>query len=297
MAAPFTPEVRDGRLYGRGSQDMKGSLAAMLAAVKALNDEGIQLDGDLILTGVADEEWASLGSEDIVRRYRADAAIVTEPTDMALSAAHRGFIGFEVHAHGRAAHGSRYQDGIDAILMMGRFLHELDGLERELRLRPPHALVGPPSLHASTIQGGTEMSTYPAECTLMIERRTIPGEQVAGATAELQALLERCAAADPTFRADQTTVIHRPPFEIDPQADIVRAIQAAQAARGFPTAPQGVSFWTDAALFSDAGIPCALIGPRGHGLHSAEEWVDLESCAALAEVLKQTAVNFCNRPE
>jgi len=295
MRAPFTPEIREGRLYGRGSQDMKGSLAAMLAAVKALKDESVELDGDLILTGVADEEMASLGSEDIVRRYRADAAIVTEPTDLALSTAHRGFIGFEVRTHGRAAHGSRYQEGIDAILMMGRFLQELDELERELRARPPHALVGPPSLHASTIQGGTEMSTYPAECLLMIERRTIPGEQVPGATAEVQLLLERCAAKDATFRGDVVAFIDRPPFEIDPQAEIVRAIQAAQTGRGLRAAPQGVSFWTDAALFAEAGIPCALIGPRGHGLHSAEEWVDLKSCVELAEILKDCAVRFCNR--
>jgi acetylornithine deacetylase len=128
----------------------------------------------------------------------------------------------------------------------------------------------------------------------MIERRTIPGEQVAGATAELQALLDRCAASDPTFRADLVRLIDRPPFEIDPLAEIVRAIQAAQTTRGLPAEPQGVSFWTDAALFAEVGIPCALIGPRGHGLHSAEEWVDLDSCVELAEILKETAIRFCN---
>ncbi|MFM8320320.1 MAG: M20/M25/M40 family metallo-hydrolase, partial [Chloroflexota bacterium] len=201
MPQPFEACVRDGRLYGRGAQDMKGSLAAMLAAVKALRDQGVTLKGDLLLTGVADEEYASLGTQDIVRRYQADAAIVTEPTEMIISRAHRGFIGFELEFFGRAAHGSRYQEGIDAILMLGRFLNELAGLEAELRARTPHPLVGPPSLHTSLVRGGTEMSTYPAHCYLMIERRTVPGETVESAQAELHAILDRLAAQDAAFKA------------------------------------------------------------------------------------------------
>jgi acetylornithine deacetylase len=294
MQQPFTPTVRDGRLYGRGSQDMKGSLAAMLAAVKALNQAGIELDGDLLLTGVADEEYASLGSDHLVRHYTADAAIVTEPTDLALAVAHRGFAGFEVETIGRAAHGSRYQDGIDAILLMGRFLAGLDGLEQELLRRSPHDLVGPPSLHASIIHGGTEMSTYPASCYLLIERRTIPGESVEQAGQELQAILERCAQADPRFQGRLKTLIHRPPFEVDEKAEIVQAVTDTLRARtGQSPALRGVSFWTDAAIFAEAGIPSVLIGPTGQGLHSAEEWVDLESCVELAQILAQAAIRFC----
>jgi acetylornithine deacetylase len=296
MQQPFTPTIRNGRLYGRGSQDMKGSLAAMLAAVKALNQAGIELDGDLLLTGVADEEYSSLGSDHLVQHYTADAAIVTEPTELRLAVAHRGFAGFEVETVGRAAHGSRYQDGIDAILLMGRFLAGLDGLEQELLRRPPHPLVGPPSLHASIIRGGTEMSTYPASCYLMIERRTIPGESVEQAGQELQAILEGCAQADPRFQGRLKTLIHRPPFEVDAGAGIVRAVSdTLQRRAGRPPALRGVSFWTDAAIFAEAGIPSALIGPTGQGLHSAEEWVDLDSCVELAQILAETAIRFCNQ--
>lgn len=294
MEQPFTPVVRAGRLYGRGSQDMKGSLAAMLAAVRALNRAGIELNGDLLLTAVADEEYASLGSDHLVQRYRADAAIVTEPTDLKLALAHRGFAGFEVETIGRAAHGSRYQEGIDAILLMGRFLGELNALEQELLKRPPHPLVGPPSLHASLIRGGTEMSTYPASCYLMIERRTIPGETVEQAEQELRRLLERCAQAEPRFRAELKTLIHRPPFVVEAQEEIVQAVSSAMQARlGEAPQPCGVSFWTDAAILAQAGIPAVLLGPVGQGLHSAEEWVDLESCVTLAEILAQSAIRFC----
>lgn len=295
MTGPFAPRIENGRLYGRGSQDMKGSLAAMLAAAKGLVESGQPLSGDLILTGVADEEYASQGTEDIVRHYTADAAIVTEPTELALSRAHRGFIGFEVEVFGRAAHGSRYQDGIDAILRMGDFLKELSGLEAELRARPPHPLAGPPSLHTATIRGGTEMSTYPAYCYLMIERRTSPGETVAGAEAELQALLDRCAAANPQFQARLNTFMARPAFEIDESAPIAQSvIQAITARSGRPPEQKGASFWTDAAILAAAGIPAVLLGPTGAGLHSAEEWVSLDSCVELAEILVDSARRFCD---
>lgn len=294
MPRPFEPVIRDGRLYGRGSQDMKGSLAAMLAAARLLREQDQPLAGDVILTGVADEEYASLGTQDIIRRYHADAAIVTEPTELALSRAHRGFIGFEIETTGRAAHGSRYQDGIDAILHMGRFLNELGELIAELPQRPSHPLAGPPSMHASVIHGGTEMSTYPACCYLMIERRTSPGETVAGATAEIQAILDRLSTADPQFNATLKTFITRPTFEIAADAPIAAIVNEVMTARlGRPPEQRGASFWTDAALLAEAGIPTVLVGPTGHGLHSVEEWVSLESCRQMAEILVDAARKFC----
>jgi acetylornithine deacetylase len=294
MERPFSPEIRQGRLYGRGSQDMKGSIAAMLAAVKALNEARITLGGNLIIALVADEEYGSLGMEDVVRRYHADAAIVTEPTDLELALAHRGFIGFEVETIGRAAHGSRYQEGIDAILHMGRFLHELAHLEQELRQREPHPLVGTPSLHTSIIRGGTEMSTYPAQCYLMIERRTNPGETVAQAEQEIQALLDRCAKDIPDFQGRLKTFMHRPPFEVSPQSPIAQvAAQVMQKHLQHPIHPRGASFWTDAAILAEAGVPSILLGPHGYGLHSAEEWVELDSCVKLAQILADIAIQFC----
>jgi acetylornithine deacetylase len=177
---------------------------------------------------------------------------------------------------------------------MGGFLAELSGLEKELRARTPHPLVGPPSLHTSTIHGGTEMSTYPAECSLVIERRTVPGETVQAATAEIQALLDRCAAAEPRFQASLEVFLARPPFEIAGEERIVQiACAALQAHTGSAVEPGGVTFWTDAALLAQAGIPSVLLGPTGRGLHSAEEWVDLASCAELASILVEIACQFC----
>jgi acetylornithine deacetylase len=296
MAQPFTPVIREGRLYGRGSQDMKGSLAAMLAAVKALNEAQIELEGDLLLAAVADEEHGSLGSEHLVRHYRADAAVITEPTDLGLAVAHRGLAAFEVETYGRAAHGSRYQDGVDAILLMGRFLAGLEALGQELVARPPHPLVGPPSLHTSIIHGGTEMSTYPSLCSLLIERRTVPGETAAGIAQELQVILDRCAREDLLFRACLNTLTYRPPFEVEPAAEILQAVAGALERRSGQTpALRGAAYWTDAAILADAGISCVVIGPTGQGLHSAEEWVELESCAELAEILAESAIRFCRK--
>lgn len=299
MADPFAGEVRNGRLYGRGSQDMKGSLAAMLGAAKAIVDSGVALNGDLLVTAVADEEHSSIGMEHLVRSLTAkgsvvDGAIVTEPTEMQLCRAHRGFIWFDVETFGRAAHGSRYAEGIDANMRMGRFLAELDRLEQALRARSPHPLAGPPSLHAAKIQGGSEISMYAAHCLLQMERRTIPGETVEQATTELQAIIDQLAAADPTFRAALQATFARYPFEIDANAPIVQTVsQAVTAVLGQPPSHIGQTFWTDAALLADAGIGTVILGPTGRGLHSAEEWVELQSLHDLAQILAETAVVWC----
>jgi acetylornithine deacetylase len=294
MAEPFSGRFARGRVYGRGSYDMKGSLAAQLAALKALIDSGIKLRGDVWFTAVADEEHSSIGSEALAPLLPARAAIVTEPTDMTLCRAHRGFIWFDVETIGRAAHGSRFQEGIDANMRMGRFLGLLDGLEQELRGRTAHPLAGPPSLHAAKLHGGEEISVYAAHCLLQLERRTIPGETVEQAAAELQALIDQLAATDPTFAARLQATFWREPFAVDENAPIVGALAAAvEDQLGAPPRHTGQTFWTDAALFAAAGMDAVLIGPRGKGLHSAEEWVDFSSLVDLAAVLVRTAVNYC----
>lgn len=298
MADPFGATIRNGRLYGRGSQDMKASLAAMLGAAKALIDGGCRLEGELLLTAVADEEYASIGTADIARQIsegqlRADAAIVTEPTDMALCLAHRGFIWYEVETLGLAAHGSRYQEGIDANMRMGRFLVELEQLTNDLIARPPHPLAGPPSLHASRLEGGTELSIYAARCRLQIERRTAPGETEAQATAELQAIIDRLAAADPTFQATLRPWFGREPFTIDENATIAQTLLRATAAHLGQTPPiTGAPFWTDAALLAAVGVETILFGPSGAGLHSAEEWVELQSVYDLTTILAVVAADY-----
>ncbi|MFN2282306.1 MAG: ArgE/DapE family deacylase [Anaerolineales bacterium] len=294
MQDPFSAKIREGRLYGRGSQDMKGSLAAMLGAIKALIDGNISLGGDLIFTAVADEENRSLGTMELVKEIRADGAIVTEPTDMKVVAAHRGWIWYELEVEGIAAHGSRYQDGRDAILMMGRFLVELEKYGQELIKRSVHPLTGPPSVHTSLIQGGSDMCTYPPRCLVSIERRTVEGETEAGVREEIQGILDQLVAADPEFRAHLSLVAERTPLENKPDSGIMEALSEAYARKmGSQPEISGAAYWTDAALLSEAGMEAVLIGPIGEGLHSAEEWVDLDSVYDLAEILAETAVLYC----
>jgi acetylornithine deacetylase len=297
MAEPFSGAIRDGKLYGRGAFDMKGSLAACMTAAKAIAGSGVPLAGDLVIAAVADEEYGSLGTADLLRRgIRTDAAIVTEPTALDVCLAHKGYLWIEVTVAGRAAHGSKFQYGIDANLKMGAFLHELATLERELRERPPHRLVGPPSLHAAILRGGSGLSTYAAAATVQIERRTVPGETEAQAAGEIQAVVDRLAAADPEFRATVRPFFVRDPFEVGEDAAIVRIVDGAAAkVRGTSPAHIGDTPWMDAALLQAAGIETVVFGPAGAGAHADVEWVDLESVYALAEILAGAALDYCKQ--
>jgi acetylornithine deacetylase len=294
MAGALAPTIRDGRLYGRGAYDMKGSLAACLAAVKALVDAKADVRGDLVLAAVADEEYASLGTAEVAREVPVHAAIVTEPTELDLCIAHKGFVWLEVETVGKAAHGSRFFEGIDANMRMGRFLGRLDRLEQELRTRPPHPLVGPPSLHAPTLHGGSELSTYAASCRLGIERRTVPGETEAGVRAEIETLIEQTRAADPSFQASVRCLLARNAFEVPPDAPIVSAVRAA-ATRHLGRSPAliGKPFWMDSAILADAGVETVVIGPIGGGAHTSEEWVDLQSLERLAVILADATLAYC----
>lgn len=294
MADPFSADIRDGRLYGRGAQDMKGSLAACIGAMKALQDTDISMAGDVMIAAVADEEYASIGTADFAKRYPVDAAIVTEPTDLDLCLAHKGFVWLEVETQGRAAHGSRFEEGIDANMHMGRVLAALGELEQDLRSRPGHPLTGPPSLHVSTIEGGTEWSVYSNQCTIRIERRTVPGETVPQAVAEIQDIIDRLTAADAIFKATLKTVFYREPFEVSPACDLVRTLETASTeVTGRKPAHVGSAGWMDSALLSVEGVETVIMGPVGDGLHTKEEWVDLDSVVTLAEILARTAAAYC----
>jgi acetylornithine deacetylase len=293
MAEPFSGAIRDGKVYGRGSFDMKGSLAACMAAAKALADSGKRLCGDVLVAAVADEEYGSLGTRDLIQRVKVDGAIVTEPTALEVCLAHKGYLWIQVDVAGRAAHGSRFELGIDANMKMGRFLAELSGLECDLRARPPHALVGPPSLHAAMLRGGTGLSTYAPLSAVQIERRTVPGESEAQAVAEIQAIVDRIAAEDPDFHATVKSFFARDPFEVAASATIVRALdRAAGKVLGRPPRHMGDTPWMDAALLQAAGTETVVCGVAGAGAHSDCEWVDLESVFQLAEILAETAVEY-----
>jgi acetylornithine deacetylase len=300
MAEPFSGAIRDGKVYGRGAYDMKGSLAACMAAAKALAgaDAGTRLRGDVLVAAVADEEYGSLGTSGLIAQMKVDGkvdgAIVTEPTALEICLAHKGYLWIEVQVTGRAAHGSKFELGIDANMKMGAFLSRLGALECDLRARPPHPLVGPPSLHAAMLSGGTGLSTYASSCLVQIERRTVPGETQAQATAEIQAIVDSLAAADPDFHATVRPFFVRDPFEVAPDAAIVQAVhRAAAKVRGRAPAHIGDTPWMDAALLQAAGVETVVCGAAGAGAHSDIEWVDLDSVVKLAEILAEAALQYC----
>jgi acetylornithine deacetylase len=286
MIDPFDPRIENGRLYGRGSQDMKGGLAAMIAAAGQLAASWRK--GRLVVAAVVDEEHESLGAEALVREWRADAAIVTEPTDLTVATAHKGFAWIEIVTRGRAAHGSRPAEGRDAILRMGRVLGALESLDRSLRAKVPVPLQGTGSLHASLISGGRELSSYPDRCALQMERRTVSGEDERTVVAEVEAILQDLRRLDPEFEGTARLTTSRSPYRISSDHRLVRAITDAAAKAGGSQQPAGMSFWTDAAILGDAGIPSVLFGPGGAGLHSIEEYVNVRDVYTCRDVLTET---------
>ena len=296
MEAPFEPAIKDGRVYGRGSQDMKSGVAAMVGAATTIAGDGGLAAGRLIVAAVVDEEHASRGAERLVEDWTADGAVVTEPTDLAMATAHKGFAWVEVQTRGRAAHGSRPLEGRDAILRMGRVLGRLEAWDRELQSRPEHPLLGTPSLHASIITGGREASVYPDHCRLVLERRTVAREAEGVALREVESMLETLRADDPELVAEATLQLERPPHEVPPSDDLVRAMGAVVTRHGLSATPGGMSFWTDAAILAGAGIPSLLFGPSGRGLHSREEFVEVDSVLQCEQVLVDLCEAFCPRP-
>jgi acetylornithine deacetylase len=292
MERPHDPVIEGRRLYGRGAYDMKAGLAAILMTAAAARKRSLR--GDLIVTAVMDEEYASLGTSSIVKRWHADAAIVTEPTELDVCVAHKGFIWFDIETIGRAAHGSRPHLGIDAIVKMGKVLQGLEHLDLTLRSAPSHPYLSSGSLHASLIQGGQELSSYPAHCLLNVERRTIPGETQEIAESQIQRILDEIATADPTFKASLKTGMIRDPFEVAEDAPIVKTVyhQAAMQLRRQPKFIGGLG-WMDSALLSAAGIPTVIFGPGGEGAHAAVEWADLDQLEQSCEILLATAQQFC----
>ncbi len=292
MAQPFTPVERDGRLYGRGSQDMKGGVAAMIAAAATLAARGLPR-GRVIVACVVDEEHSSIGADALVVDWRADAAIVTEPTDLQIAVGHKGFEWLEVEVQGKAAHGSRPAEGQDAILRLGRVLSRLEALDRELQRQPPHPRLGTGSLHASTVSGGRELSSYPDSAVLQLERRTLPGDSATRGLQELEQICMSLAAEDPTFRASCRQMFTRAAYEIHPGHDLPLTLSRALEGLGVAPVIAGASFWTDAAVLGHAGIPSVLFGPGGAGLHSAEEFVLVEDVLRCRDALAETALRFC----
>jgi acetylornithine deacetylase len=292
---PFDPRVEDRRVYGRGAYDMKGSAAAIMAAMVSLADPGAHgdapLPGRVMAALVADEEYASLGAQDFVRRHRGDACVLTEPSEGRLVLAHKGFVWVEIVTRGRAAHGSRWDLGQSAISSMGRIVTALDEFDRTELRRRTHPLLGPASQHCALISGGSGLSTYAEQCVLRIERRTLPGERTETVLQEVAQVVEQAGE-----RAEIRSLLDRPPLVCDRDSEIAAAVrESATKVTGVAPEEIGVGYWMDAALFAAAGTPTVNYGPAGAGAHEAVEWVDLGSVTSCARVLIETAYQFMRR--
>jgi acetylornithine deacetylase/succinyl-diaminopimelate desuccinylase family protein len=290
---PFEPRLEGGRLHGRGSFDMKGGVAAVLAAGVALArgvGEGRPLHGTVRLALVADEELTSLGADHFAAHHRAGGCILAEPTAGQLILAHKGFVWATVRTVGRAAHGSRWDLGKSAIGAMGRVIAALDAHDaHELRTRS-HPLVGPASMHCALVQGGAGLSTYAPECVLRIERRTLPGESPDDVIAELRRVFRHAGET-----AEVALDVARPPMSCDPRSRLANKVrEAVRSVTGSAPEEAGVGYWTDAAIFAGAGIPALIYGPSGEGAHEAVEWVDVDSVLQSAEVYAEAARRFCS---
>jgi acetylornithine deacetylase len=289
---PLQPRIVGGTLRGRGAYDMKsGVAAAMVAAAWARQH---RLSGDVIVACVADEEHSSWGTEEVLMRHTADAGIVTEPSGLQAVLSHKGFVWFELTIIGKAAHGSRPDLGIDAITKAGHALVALEKWGERLRLGRQHPVLGPGTVHASMIEGGEEASSYPASCTITIERRSLPGETGASVETELRDVLGRVSRTVPDFSWKLKRGLERSAFEADREHPIVRTLfSQAEQTMGRQPVMRGEPFWTDCALLRDAGIPCLMFGADGGGAHAADEWVDLASLDTLTEILIGTVHQFC----
>ena len=290
---PFGAEVKDGRLWGRGSCDMKGGVASLLAAAARLAKED-SLPGSLIVALAADEEHASLGMDALVRSgVRADAAVVCEPTSLAIMPAHKGFIWVDALFRGRAAHGSRPEVGIDAIEHAGRYLAKLGSLKVELNAAEPHPLLAHGSFHAGTISGGAAPSVYPSDCKLVLERRTLPGETSERVMQEFQAVLDGLASEVPALDAELVQGLTRPATEVPEDSPLVQGLISACSVQGVEPAVEGMTAWVDAAFLNEAGTPAVCFGPGSIGqAHSDDEWIEAAEISTCADVLYQFTRDF-----
>lgn len=285
--APFEAQIREGNLYARGSTDMKGGIAAMCVAAARAAAAGT-LAREVVIAAVCDEEFASIGTKALLDDgLTAAAAIITEPTRLAVVPAHKGFAWLTVDVHGRAAHGSRYDVGVDANRLAARFLTALDRFEQDVLATRIHPLLGRASVHAPIVAGGTGWSTYAEQCTVKLERRTLPGEPGDAPQREVQALLDALHADDPRFVATCTAAGSQPPLETPSTHELVTSLVQACRAHGLPGTIDGLSCWTDAALFAAAGIPAVCFGPGDIArAHSATEWVEVEQLERATHVLE-----------
>ena len=283
---PFGARTENGRLYGRGACDMKGGVAAALAAAHSFVERGG--NGTLIVALTADEEHASVGMQAFAKAAPpAERAIVCEPTELAVMPAHKGFLWLTARFRGHAAHGSRPDVGIDAIRHAGLYMAELEALHERLRDGEQHPLLGAGSFHFGPVSGGSAPSVYPEACELQIERRTLPSEDETVAE-EFRDAMAAVTSAHPDIRGELTLDLYRPGSDVSPEHAVVHDLLRAIEAEGHEPRVEGMTAWVDAAYLNKAGIPAVCFGPGSIAqAHSADEWVEQEQLIAATRVLER----------
>ena len=289
------PVIDGDRMVGIGCADDKAGCAAALLALRALATDGPPLTGDLIVACVADEEGASIGTEDLVKRYRADASIVIEPDALPRGIVeHQGFGWIDVIVHGRASHGSNPEGGIDAIVQLAEVIRRLDRLDREVFRANPDPLNGLTVFHTGTVRGGTDYATYPSRAVLGIEIGTQPGEHLSNRVAEIETIFRECTEVFPDFHGEVDVKLEREPFKAEGHEPLWEAMDAAtRDVIEKPLEPVGLNAWADAALMQAAGIPTVMFGPLGGNYHAPDEWVSISEVAQTARIVVGAAERFC----
>ncbi len=292
MAEPFRLRQEGDRLYGRGAYDMKGSLAVMLLLAEYFTQHRPPID--VLLTFVADEEDKSIGMEYLVEKWFPEISslpvggLFLEPTEESIGVCHKGFSWYEIEVIGKAAHGSRPSEGIDAILPLRVALDEIDRIQSELLNREADPLLGHATLHSSIIEGGEGWSTIPSQSRLKWERRTLPEEAKEDLSLELNRVIQAVENHPGNHKVKGREIFVRIPYRVSDDAEVVNQLH-----RVSPHSKKiGLSFWSDSALSGLAGIPSALFGPMGHGAHAVDEWVSLKSLVRVYEVIKNLIMTF-----
>lgn len=292
---PFRPLREGNRLYGRGSCDTKGGLAAMMHALKVLRDAGVRPDASVILVAAADEEYSSRGVLKFLEGgFGADAAIVAEPTGLETAVASKGVLRWRLRTRGQAAHSSRPQIGINAIVKMAKVILAMEErIPRDFQGRK-HPQVGSPTLNVGVIHGGNQVNQVPDSCTIELDRRMIPGETADSVWQECKSLLAELQEHDPELEVEMEPPFQeKHPLETDASARIVRVLSKVSQELTGHSRMVGVPYGSDASVLAMVGIPSVIFGPGSiDQAHAADEYVDLHEVSLAAEIYARTILEF-----
>ena len=297
MKDPFKPKIINEELYGRGSCDAKGSLASMAMALEALVKSKKKIKGKIMMAAVCDEEYKSIGTDRLVDKYKADYAVVGEPTELRLGTAHKGFIWVKLAVKGKAAHGSVPEQGVDAIEEMASLITDLKELRHEYEHRPPHPLLGEPKLHMGTIKGGTAPSIVPDLCELILERRNLPGETEESVLKEVKKIAEKAQKKDLSLVVDISSPFQRIPFEVNYSDPFIKTFRDTyEEVLGSKAVICGLPYWTDAAIISGRSkIPVCVFGPGDiKYAHSHDEHIKISELVDAAKVYAALINSICS---